>query len=578
MKKSLALFCLLGALAGSLSASPDSGGMSVSQEIIPLTAMVYQDMDTLYLLSGQGTPSNSRPWNKSEAMLILSRIDRSMLSGTLAKLHDSISTAIQPGLRFQWPGGFGFGLALDTAFETYAHANTEFDREEDWIRGFEQRQPMVRLSLAITLKDFSYIHCDLQYQRNRFNYLDEYYPALEVHPLGIGAVIGPDDTQALLVGHSAIFSQPFLTNILDHSYNFDYQWPKRAVAAIGGADWSFSLSRDRLSWGNGRSGNFIVDNHVDYHDFARLVTFLEPFKYDWLTIFFDTNTLWGEQPDTKFKMLMAHRLEFRMFDRLTFAISENIMYQNAVFDIRYLNPAFIYHNLNNLSMFNAIAHAELDWNITAGLSVYAQGVMDQAVAPNESAAQSSALGWLAGIEYATVVGKGILGASLELASTDPVLYRRERIDFIMIRKYYTNGNPGPGNILSLDYIGYQYGGDAQVIQADCNWRVPGTGSINLRLFGMRHGEMDFYMSHNLGNNNAHYANYDGQTPSGNTVRESIVASLSGECLLPGPLSWMALRLWAELDWIGRRTLVKANGSYREVGSDLQFTLGCSLSM
>ena len=43
-------------------------------EIIPLNSGFYNDIDALYLMSGNGTPSNARPWSKSEALLILNRI------------------------------------------------------------------------------------------------------------------------------------------------------------------------------------------------------------------------------------------------------------------------------------------------------------------------------------------------------------------------------------------------------------------------------------------------------------------------------------------------------------------------
>jgi hypothetical protein len=47
-----------------------------------------------------------------------------------------------------------------------------------------------------------------------------------------------------------------------------------------------------------------------------------------------------------------------------------VMYQADTVNLRYLNPAFIFHNLNNRSMFNAIAHAELDIMLYRGLNLY----------------------------------------------------------------------------------------------------------------------------------------------------------------------------------------------------------------
>jgi len=556
--------------------------LPVSQEILPLGSPVYVDMDTLYTLTGLGTPSNSRPWSKTEAALILGRIDRARLTEISGRLYDSIAEIIEPGLRFRFPDGFGFGTALNTYLEAYVHSNTGYKLESDWMYGFEERKPIARISLDFSVGDFFYTYCDLQYGRNLFSYLDTRYEATDAYPAGIAALIAPADTQALLVSDSIIYGAPFLTNFFQHSYNFDFQWPKRAIASIGGASgeagWNIVMARDKISWGNGHSGNFIIDDHVDYHEFARFTAFSDIFKYEWLNVFFETGTAPVEHPDTDFKVFMAHRLEFRIYETITFAVSENVMYQSDSFDARYLNPAFIYHNLNNRSIFNAIAHAELDWNLFPGWNVYAQFVLDQARAPNESAAQSGATGYLGGIELASEAGPGILSMSLEGALTDPVLYRRDGVDLLMFRKYFTHGEIGPGFILNLDYIGYEYGGDALVLEWNGNWKIPGLGAIGAGVFGMRHGEMDFFVSHNLAGDNAGYADYDGATPSGDSIAETLAASLFAEARLAGLFGLIDAEAWINLDWVHRWIYQKPAGIRDYSGNDLQLTLGCSVSL
>ena len=584
------------ALALAVAAWPADLPRAVSQEMLPLSSAVYEEMDALYLMRQAGTPSDSRPWTKTEANQILGRIDRAALPQEEIILYDAIAAVIKPGLKFSFPDGFGFGAAVDLSLEAYAHSNTGYNREEDWIYGFEDRKPLARLSLDFSLKDFLYIYCDMQYGRNRVSLSDDLYRVYVRYPAGIGAVIAPvvfdpvthavisGDTTATLSGSSWAYSQAFLTNILAEPRDFDYQWPKRAVASIGGANWNFTLSRDKVSWGNGHSGNFIVDGHVDYQDFARLTAFSDVFKYDWLNVFMEANPVQGEVADARFKLLMAHRLEFRILKRLSFAISENVMYQNNVFDLRFLNPAFIYHNLNNMNMFNAIAHAEVDWNFAKGFNLYGQYVMDQARAPTEGSAQADAMGYLGGLEYAGTAGRGVVTSSLEFALTDPLLYRRNGVDFLMIRRYYTNGNPDipnyyiySGYILTLDYPGYEYGGDAIVLQWDGAYRIPGIGRLGLRLFGMVHGAMNFFVSHNKSGVNAGYADYEGTTPSGDTTGHTLAASLAAEYEVPRFLPWARARLWAEFDAVGRRSWTKSTDIYSAWNPDFQATAGLSLS-
>lgn len=544
-------------------------GEQVSQEYIPLASPIYAEMDILYLISGNGTASNARPWTKTEANLILARIDRASLPAKTLALYDSIAMAIKPGLGSSLGRDFQFDLDFDLAFETYFHQNPiGYDIEEDWVYGAAQRKPLAKLKLDFSIRDFFYSYCDLQYGRDRFSDTDGIQTVTDLYADGIGAIVSPSDTSAHIVtSDSAFYSPRFMTNYLERSYYVDFITPKRAIAAVGGANWDFSLSRDRISWGNGHTGNFIVGSQGEYQDYAQFTAFSERFKYQWLNIFLETNPSSGSDPDTKFRVFMAHRLEFRLLKSLTFAVSEDIMYQNDVFNPRYLNPAFIYHNLNNRSMFNAIAHAELDFSPVRGLKLYGQFVLDQARAPNEDASQSDAMGWMGGIEWAAPAGKGYLDSSLEFVLTSPLLYRRDQVDFLMFRKYDANG---AGNILAIDYIGYRYGGDAMVLQWETNWRLPDRGTLGVRLFGMRHGEIYYYTAVDTG--------YLGRTPSGDEVNETFVASLTGDYKLKRPLAWPAISIWAELDWILKRSYTKSADSYSATSADIQLTTGISLSL
>ena len=70
---------------------------------------------------------------------------------------------------------------------------------------------------------------------------------------------------------------------------------------------------------------------------------------------------------------MIHTLEFRPIDSLYILISEDLMYRMAsdqALDLSFFNPAYIYHNLNNRSIFNAIAYLEVKWApIKSGSSI-----------------------------------------------------------------------------------------------------------------------------------------------------------------------------------------------------------------
>jgi hypothetical protein len=541
-----------------------------SLQILPLSSEVYFLMDTLYLLTGEGKPSSSRPWSITETISILKKIERSTLSSKEISIWDRIEKSLHRDKTVQF--------RMEANFEAYWHTNTNYNQELDWLYGFTDRKPLAKLALDMELKDIVYLYCDVQYGRNRFNIADDLRLVSNAYPSGVGAAVPPGDPSALMALDSSIYASSFLTNVLEKAVDFDYQWPKRAVASFGGEKWNLSFARDKLLWGNGHIGNFIVDDHVDYHDYARFVAFSGPVKFDWLAVFFDMNTKQGEQPDQEFQTLLGHRFEFQPLKNLNVVVSENLMYRNESFDFRYMNPAFIFHNLNNRLMFNAIAHLELDWLLARGFRLYWQGVMDQGKAPTESSAQADAMGFLAGLEAAKILGPGLLVSSFEVAKTDPLLYRRDAVDFIMMRKYYTNGDPtGPGYIIEFDYPGFEYGGDALIAQADVEYRIPGKGRASVRLFGMRHGEMDFFVSHNKGGDNSGYADYEGTTPSGDEIRDLVATRIYAEFTAPPLIQGIQARTWLHAALVFRSLYTKSTGTRTAWEPDFQLTAGCSLS-
>jgi len=541
---------------------------SPQTKIIPTSSSVYEQMEALYLVSGYGTPSNKAPWSVAEANMILSRIDVNTLSPTMREFYNHIDAEVNSPLRYEYDDLVDFGFHADLYGELYAHSNgDEFTDEDDWTVGFPERKPMLRLRFEMDFDDMFYVYSDLQYGRNRFTEDDTFANYDLSEDEGIDPISSGNGKYSTL---SSIFNQTILSNWMSSTYDLDFQTPKRALISTGSSNWNLSLARDKIRWGNGHSGNFVISDHDDYQEYLRFVTFSDKFSYDWTNMFFETNISSGENSsfDEEFKMFMAHRLEFRPIDSVTFALSENVMYQNEVFSLRHFNPANIYHNLNNRSMFNAIAHAELDVMVSPGVNLYGQFALDQARAPNESASQADASAYLFGIEYAKEISRGILFSSLEFASTSPAMYRRELVDFITIRRYHGNGT---SFVSHFDYLGYEYGGDAKVLQLDVAYRLPENRNVALQLFYMRHGEVDFFTDNSVVNDTTQ------SSPSGTVVKETLSTTLSGEYAIENLISFIDSSMWANLSFVQKWDFTKATESVSNYRTDVQLTVGMGLS-
>ncbi len=602
---------------------------TVNSKTFPLTSDLYGLMDDLYSLQGLARPSTSRPWSQSEAELIFSRIDASDLSRTQQNIYNRIRDILEEGMRWDF-GDYGLGGRIDLALEAYLHTNyisysdylnagaenkdNYFITDNDWIRGFEDRRPLAKASMDFSISDFFYSYCDMQYGYGRVskfdnfvslnpNYTGEYGILTSDGYIGSYYMDAPadypeNDCETHMMVYSAQYSKIFATNILPASAHFDFIWPKRAILAVGGEKWSLQYGRDRLEIGNSLAGNMLVDNHTDFHDYLSATFYGSGFKYQWMNLFLNGITRNSEVRTDEVRMYMIHTLEFRPIRTLSFIISEDVMYRVSsddngpqIVDPSFLNPAFIYHNLNNRSMFNAIAYAEFNWAPANGIEVYGQFTLDQATAPNEDpTAQGAAWGLLAGAKYTAEIGKGVAKIYAEFAYTTPLLYRRDEVDFVKMTRYFhldtdsqlqldgTNSCCFGSNALVFEFIGFPYGGDVELLEIGGTYRLPGLLKTTVKVDLMQRGEFDLYTSHNTEGKNEKMPNYQGSTPSGTDWTRSVILSSNVEFDTDTFFNWPGVTLEAELDWVGRWDYNSESQEYSNERGDTQFSIGVNVSI
>jgi len=554
-----------------------------SQKVIPLSSVVYGEMDALYLLRGLATPSAARPWTVNEAQEILKKVDPHSLNLRETALYDHIAAEISRPLRLTIDDAFTFDAKLDLALEAYAHTNTDdFVLSEDWNYGYEERQPVAKLSLEMNLYSWLYICTDIMYNRNRFNGKDE-FRSVDDTKQGIGAETSMPPETYIFPRRSWAYSKSFITNVPTGTGivdEFDFDWPKRANITAGGQHWNVSAARDRIQWGRGNSGNFIFNGHRDYDEYFRFSAFSEKFKYEWINAVYS-------RPETadSYKLLMAHRLEFRLFPSLVFAVSENIMCASDAFSPRYINPAYIFHNWYDRDNINSLAHLEFDFVPFKGYRLYTQAAFDQIHGPMENDNEPASWGLIAGIEHARPALRGIMSLSLEFAYTTPLFYRRDFVDFMTLSDTKVNHAE---HVLAMDYTAYPYGGDAIVVQLDANFRFPGSALIHARVFGMIHGKMNFFTSHNKDGNNAGFANMDVQTPSGteDERERTLGVSLGAHYTFPRRVSWPAISAWSNFSYIVKdnKLMISEDGTGEDIicrkeglSRDFQVAVGMGIS-
>jgi hypothetical protein len=492
---------------------------AMPQQIIPLSNSLYDDVDSLYLLTGLPSASWSRPWTVTEARMIMDRLP-AILTPEAERIRDRVMQTLDEQPKWKLDDSTSLSLHLDANLEGYFHTNTEdYTSYLDWNYSYTDRQPMLRARLDASFFDHVYLGMEAQYgygltARQAYDSQNGEDAAFHTFNASSTENVGAYTTENTdLVGtitpsfpglRISLYQHMFQSNVMLSPNDWEYTWPKRAVFSFGGNHWNINLSRDKLSWGNSRIGNFMYDNHLDFMDYLRFSLFSQNFKFDTVYGFYTpypmnySGTTWNGI-ETGIRMMLSHRLEFTWWEKVKFTISEALMYYNSngSLNASYLNPSLIFHNLSDSNLFNSLLTVELDYTFTPGWSLYAQFCMDQATAINEEGGNNdpAAGGLSLGARHAKELGGGLYTTDVELVGTLPALYRREGIDFIIAQRRIrlVRGVDENAYYYLYDYLGFPYGGDALALQ----WRnVWSKGNLKLEgtLFSMVHGEINMFSS------------------------------------------------------------------------------------
>ncbi len=542
----------------------------------------YSVIDLLYVLESEALPNTSRPWSEAQAKKALSYLEKNGINEENKDLFLKAEQMLDAeALNWSLGDGFGFDATISLSPEVYYHENVEeFRSEESWIYRFDDRSKFLNLDLEFSFDDFFYTFCDLTYSVARYGEAGvvSYTPEEIKH--GIGAIAGGMYSEfkqykdIFLVKENERYSRAFSFNMPSKSKYFDFCWPNRAFISLSGEKWSLFFGRDRIKWGNSEVGNFILSDHIEYHDMARVQFFSDHFSYEWTNLFLDANVYGTEEDDPDTRLFMAHKLDFHLLNKLSFAFSENIMYITKNLDFGNLNPGFIFHNLNKSRIFNAIAHAELNFTPIRGLLLYGQFVLDQATAPNEAEDQSPSFGYSIGAKYSHKLGEGYLTEGAEYIYTSPLLYRRDAVDFIVFHKdnvFYA------WNAIRPYYLGFIYGGDVRLVNFNIKYEIPSVLTSKLYVEYMQKGSINMLTSHNAsGNNEDKPFIEDNKSPSGEIINEYLTVSLSAEYQLPQIVSFADLSMKGSISYIHAGSREKSTNAISNARDDVQISFGIDL--
>lgn len=279
----------------------------------------------------------------------------------------------------------------------------------------------------------------------------------------------------------------FIFNSVFQPDGISQAWPDIAFGSAGNGTLNLIVGRDRLSAGNGMTGNMYLSENRKYDDFAKFSAVSYPLAYDFTTVMYDgfTKDSDFENGDYKLrttdfddpkKVLFIHRFSATVLKKITLSAYEGaVIYGDDMWsDVRALNPFMFIHNNGTYYTGNTnnFAGIEIDAAICQGVNANLQIMVDQFKLSSEKAnSGETQYGILANANGAWNKGKGVLTAYVEGVYASKGLYLKELSnknfgynyndnEFFFAQTDMVTGNKRfSGEKDELAYLGYPDGGD-----------------------------------------------------------------------------------------------------------------------
>jgi len=422
VRKNILLLLLLFFCGAFLFSDPSTDLFTGPLTMISAGDPLLEDLRALVRSGGKSFLSLTPPLSRDEIFAILDEIDPDSLSEAARSRYERILDELYPAFLYN-SDAFAAAVHLRTALEGRFRSNTNVR----WLKRDNTSQALLGIPIQLFFAD----RVELFFE-----------PLIAADPWYYNNPVSS-----------------WGTNVPWEAVRIDLNMPLRAFAAAGGRWWNFQIGRDKLSFGPGRTGNLAVSDNPDYYDFARLSFFSSVLKYSILVSQMplsvesllkdpdalikpsldpaDPNSGSPDFEETMNRYFYLHRLDIRLFEKLSIGLTEGIMVGNSPLELRYLNPFMVFHSFfswrdypewgrNEGDMTGSLFSLDLEWAFLPGWALYGQIVMNEFSTPYEKDIAPdqppSGMGYLLGAEYAFSVSQWSLSCYAELVYTDPFLY------------------------------------------------------------------------------------------------------------------------------------------------------------
>ncbi len=441
-------------------------GQNGGAELIQSGHWTFDALRYLAMESGIVTLASFAPVTRHELGVHLNAISREALSAEGRSVYDSVSRYLD-GQEPLAQNGFGsFDFRPVASVSALLRQNSDLELLSDKIERFNSTKPFLSLPISVSFADRVAARLD-------FSLTEGYWAStLERRVLSV-----PLDADS-----------------------FDMNTPRDAYLAVGNGYLSAVIGRGPLQIGEAVNGSLLLSDSADRLNYASLAMFSRNIRF-----FITPIEL------TPHRFAYFHGISFRPRPNLAITLSEAATV-NAPLDLRYLNPAMIYHSYagwkDDYGQEDDVSPVGTEFAATVEIvpmnnwRLYGQFVMNQfqTAYERENFAETAllipnSLGGLAGLEHSRILGDGYLSMILEGVYTNPWLYilSNRDISFYWSRRELVAPS-GYTNKAITGWLGSPFGPDTLAVTLQGKYFVPQKytleGSYRFILQG-RNGELFF---------------------------------------------------------------------------------------
>ena len=431
-----------------------------NQKLYDAFSPEYKDVVTLCRVSGVVGPSSATPITADELKMAIERIDVSKLDSHYKALLDSVNQELKSNDDFS----FDYDLAISP--QIFYSKDYEKIEQKEFFIPFNDQDPLVYFGLE-------------------FEYGDSAFFETSFELMNTSSIIDKSNDDKIIPG-IPLSSFGFLIDYRNNSFNTILnncsvpvygETPSVARGAIGGRWMNVVIGRTRQQMGSSRTANLVVGDNYLFQEAMDFSFFAKPFTYSLNLTHFDTQDSKGIVEHTRYsgpkqQIRIMHRFDAALIDNFRVALNlGNIIYTDNPFDLRYLFPVFMSHNLYNYQEYpettsakhdeaNNIIGVEFEYIPLPRLELHVQLVVDQfKTFIEQGSSYPNAIGGMIGASYLKSFEDFGVDFWAEAIYTSPVLYlnyktTKEEIDYnydwaLGYWRRYTRGD--------LEWAGYKGG-------------------------------------------------------------------------------------------------------------------------